>query len=43
MPATPVLPKPTEAGLELLRVLWEGGPSTAHEIHDAAEDEKDTG
>ena len=27
-------PKPTEAELELLRVLWERGPSTVGEIHE---------
>lgn len=29
------LPKPTETELELLRVLWEKGPSTVRELHDA--------
>jgi BlaI family transcriptional regulator, penicillinase repressor len=29
------LPKPTEAELELLRVLWEKGPATVRELHDA--------
>ena len=43
MPAKPVLPKPTEAELELLRVLWERGPSTVREIHDAVGEERDTG
>ncbi len=28
------LPKPTEAELELLRVLWEKGPATVRELHD---------
>ena len=28
-------PKPTEAELELLRVLWERGPNTVGEIHKA--------
>ena len=28
-------PKPTEAELELLRVLWERGPRTVGEIHEA--------
>jgi BlaI family transcriptional regulator, penicillinase repressor len=37
------MPKPTEAELELLRVLWERGPSTVREIHDALSGEKDTG
>jgi predicted transcriptional regulator len=43
MRVRPVLPKPTEAELELLRVLWERGPSTVREIHEAAGDEKETG
>ena len=43
MPAKPVLPKPTEGELELLRVLWERGPSTVREIDDAGGDEKETG
>lgn len=29
------LPKPTEGELELLRVLWEKGPATVRELHDA--------
>ena len=29
------LPKPTETELELLRVLWEKGPATVRELHDA--------
>lgn len=37
------LPKPTEAELQLLRVLWERGPSTVREIHEAGGDEKETG
>lgn len=36
-------PKPTEGELELLRVLWERGPSTVREIHEALSGEKDTG
>ena len=27
------LPRPTEAELELLRVLWDRGPSTVREVH----------
>ena len=42
MPAKP-LPRPTEAELELLRVLWERGPLTVREIHDALSDDKATG
>ena len=43
MSAKPALPKPTEAELGLLRVLWERGPSTVREIHEASGDEKETG
>lgn len=37
------LPKPTEAELELLRVLWERGPCTVREIHESLPDAKGTG
>ena len=37
------LPKPTEAELALLPVLWERGPSTVREIHENLSDEKETG
>lgn len=37
------LPRPTEAELELLRVLWEQGPLTVREIHDALSADKGTG
>lgn len=37
------LPKPTEAELELLQVLWERGPLTVREIHDSLSGTKDTG
>lgn len=43
MPAKSILPKPTEAELELLRVLWDRGSSTVREIHEASGDEKETG
>ena len=36
-------PKPTDAELALLRVLWEHGPSTVREIHEALRREKATG
>jgi BlaI family penicillinase repressor len=38
MPAKTSLPRPTEAELEMLRVLWDRGPLTVREIHDALED-----
>ena len=37
------VPRPTEAELELLRVLWDHGPSTVREIHEILTREKDTG
>lgn len=43
MPPQPTLPRPTEAELELLRILWERGAGTVREIHEAAGDEKVTG
>lgn len=36
-------PQPTTAELELLRVLWERGPSTVREVHDALAEQKETG
>ncbi|HEY2015944.1 MAG TPA: BlaI/MecI/CopY family transcriptional regulator [Bryobacteraceae bacterium] len=36
MPAEPnVLPRPTDAELEILTVLWSRGPSTVREVHEA--------
>ena len=37
------LPQPTDAELELLRILWERGPSTVREIHDSLHEAKNTG
>ena len=37
------LPRPTEAELELLSVLWARGPSTVRQIHEAQSGEKSTG
>jgi predicted transcriptional regulator len=34
------LPKPTEAELELLRILWEQGPATVRELHDAVNQQR---
>jgi BlaI family transcriptional regulator, penicillinase repressor len=34
------LPKPTEAELELLRVLWAKGPATVRELHEAMSQER---
>ena len=38
MPAKNQLPRPTEAELEMLRVLWERGPLTVREIHEGLEE-----
>lgn len=38
-----VLPKPTEAELAILRVLWERGPRTVREVTDALQAERGTG
>jgi predicted transcriptional regulator len=32
------LPMPTDAELAILRVLWERGPSTVREVHEALQD-----
>lgn len=37
------IPRPTEGELELLGVLWERGPSTVREIHEALSGDKQTG
>ena len=39
MPA-PRLPKPTPAELDLLRALWQQGPSTAKQIHELQQRER---
>ncbi|HEY1226983.1 MAG TPA: BlaI/MecI/CopY family transcriptional regulator [Ramlibacter sp.] len=36
MPKSTALPKPTPSELELLRILWQLGPSTARQVHEAA-------
>ena len=37
------MPKPTEAELELLRILWAIEPATVREIHEALNDEREAG
>jgi predicted transcriptional regulator len=39
----PPLPKPTEAELAILRVLWDRGPSTVRDVTEAIQDERGTG
>jgi BlaI family transcriptional regulator, penicillinase repressor len=41
MPAKP--PLPTDSELEILRVLWDRGPSTVREVHDVLRRARDTG
>ena len=36
-------PRPTDAELAILRVLWERGPSTVREVHDALSQSHDSG
>ena len=42
MERTP-LPKPTATELDILRVLWERGPSTVREVHEVLARSKSTG
>jgi predicted transcriptional regulator len=37
------LPRPTDAELAILRVLWQLGPSTVRQVHEAAATERSTG
>src|SRR6266511_3632989 len=36
-------PRPTDAELEILRVLWEGGPSTVRRVYDALRGDRGVG
>jgi predicted transcriptional regulator len=38
-----VQPRPTDAELEILRVLWELGPATVRQVHEALADTRETG
>ncbi|MGH9173410.1 MAG: BlaI/MecI/CopY family transcriptional regulator [Vicinamibacterales bacterium] len=37
------LPRPTDAELEILRVLWEHGPTTVRRVHEVVAHTRDTG
>ena len=37
------MPRPTDSELAILRVLWERGPSTVRDVHDALADRQATG
>jgi BlaI family penicillinase repressor len=41
--STSALPRPTEAELELLRILWEKQPATVRDIYDAHNEERASG
>jgi predicted transcriptional regulator len=36
-------PRPTDAELAILRVLWERGPSTVRQVHEALAETRETG
>jgi predicted transcriptional regulator len=36
-------PRPTDAELAILRVLWEHGPATVRQVHEVLADTRDTG
>ncbi len=38
-----LLPRPTDAELAILRVLWERGPSTVRQVHEALAGARETG
>jgi predicted transcriptional regulator len=38
-----ITPRPTDAELAILNVLWERGPSTVREVHDALSQSQDSG
>ena len=40
---SPQLPRPTDAELSILRVLWERGPATVRQVHEALVDTRETG
>jgi BlaI family transcriptional regulator, penicillinase repressor len=43
MPPTPQSPRPTDAELEILRVLWSLGPCTVRQVHDELSPKRDVG
>ena len=40
---TKPLPRPTDAELAILRVLWERGPSTVRHVHESLSEARETG
>ena len=43
MPPAQGSPRPTDAELDILRVLWELGPSTVRQVHDELSQKRDVG
>jgi len=43
MPPAPKSPRPTNAELGILRVLWDLGPSTVRQVHDQLSQKRDVG
>src|SRR5881296_3848689 len=39
----PITPRPTDAELAILSVLWERGPSSVRDVHDSLSSEQTTG
>lgn len=37
------MPRPTDAELGILRILWDRGPSTVREVHEALQQSKESG
>ncbi|HEX5217461.1 MAG TPA: BlaI/MecI/CopY family transcriptional regulator [Vicinamibacterales bacterium] len=40
---TKALPRPTDAELAILRVLWDRGPATVRQVHEALAEARETG
>jgi BlaI family penicillinase repressor len=38
--ANPEIPRPTDAELAILRILWDLGPATVRQVHDVIEQER---
>jgi BlaI family transcriptional regulator, penicillinase repressor len=43
MERSPSIPRPTEAELELLQILWQKEPATVREIHDSLNEKRPSG
>ena len=43
MTSRKTIPRPTDAELEILKILWERGPSTVRDVHAASQSRKSSG